>query len=190
MLYGPCTLHVSVAPESPRLTALASDASTRKELSLLDRGLQPMCADRQQPAGSPGPCRGKDKGRGRIGSWLCLFAFALHSLLPMLHVWEGAARPVVLAFPAAGEASLLDSVPPPALFLARSTDQQRVPHDAASCAVCRVLTHHRAWIVPQVWTTCRPATVLAFLRLPVCRPVTLLCHAIAARAPPTAAVSS
>ena len=147
-----------------------------------------MCSEGQLSVDSPDSYRGRQQVRGRIGVLLCLFAFALQYVTPVLHIWGETTPPTVLALPAAGEPSLSDNVPSPALLLATNATQKRLPHDAASCAVCQVCAHHRAWIVTYVWTACCPAVASVSSLYLILRPASLLYDVVAARAPPSSPV--
>jgi hypothetical protein len=147
-----------------------------------------MCSDGQPAVDSPGSYRGRQQVRGRMGVLLCLLALALQYVTPVLHIWGETTPPTVQAWSAAAGPSHLDHAPHSALLRAASIPQKRIPHDAASCAVCQVCAHYRAWRGSRVWTVCRPAVASVSSLYPILRPANLLYAVIAARAPPPSPV--
>jgi hypothetical protein len=144
-----------------------------------------QCCERRCPTGFAGALHSKSGVRGRIGILVCLLAFAVQLLVPVVHIWEVAAERATIAPKVAPLPSLPGGVQHAAALLAADDPPQRAPHNAALCPVCQALLRVRDYVVGQSCRAGVSAPGAWIVAVPVYHPLSLHLSASAPRAPPS-----
>jgi hypothetical protein len=139
----------------------------------------------QQFAGFCGPRMGRASARHRLRAVLCLLAFAIQLVVPVVHMWEVAARQteVTVTVPVLPSSSCMGDCPTALSVI--NERPHRLLHDAALCPVCQVLTRMRDWIGARVEVARNLTAVSWLVFFPLLPPAKCSPSAIAARAPPS-----
>jgi hypothetical protein len=144
-----------------------------------------MDVNRRQCTGFWGLCVGSDRARRRLRAVLCILAFTVQLVVPVVHMWEVAAQHSAVTFAVLALPFSSGQAPCSTALSVTSEGPQRLLHDAAICPVCQALTRMRAWLIARVEIarSLRATSWLVFC--PILPPAKFSHAVMAARAPPS-----
>ena len=128
--------------------------------------------------------RQRRTAHSRLGTLLCLVAFALQLVLPAVHTWEVATHDATALSPGLRHQATLTAEQDSAALSQPHTAQQHRSHNPVLCSVCQALSHSRHYLHHQAAALAAPVTSSQIMAAPAAYTLLQLLTASPSRAPP------
>jgi hypothetical protein len=138
----------------------------------------------QQSAGFCGSGMDRDRAQRRLRAVLCILAFAVQLVIPVVHMWEVAAQHTAITVAILAVPLPSGQTAGPTALSVRNARPHRLLHDTTICPVCQALTRIRDWLIARVEMARSVTAASRLVRFPLLPPVKFSRAVRVARAPP------